>query len=82
MRHDCKAKDLETDFEAEAQLIAIRLLESIPDLRKTLVEDVHAAYDGDPAAKNLDEILFCYPGRLGDHRLPDRARAATGWGSR
>ena len=62
LRHDCKAKDLETDFEAEAQLIAIRLLESIPELRKTLVEDVQAAYDGDPAAKNLDEIIFCYPG--------------------
>jgi serine O-acetyltransferase len=62
LRHDCKAKDMETDFEAEAQLITIRLLESIPDLRKTLVEDVHAAFDGDPAAKNLDEILFCYPG--------------------
>src|SRR3954452_14767475 len=56
LRHDCNAKDMETDFEAEAQLIAIRLLESLPELRKTLVEDVHAAFDGDPAAKNLDEI--------------------------
>lgn len=62
LRHDCKARDLETDFEANAQLITIRLLELIPDLRKTLVEDVRAAFDGDPAAKNLDEILFCYPG--------------------
>jgi len=62
LRHDCKAKDLETDFEAEAQQIAIRFLESIPALRLTLAEDVQAAYDGDPAAKNLDEILFCYPG--------------------
>ena len=62
LRHDCKARDLETDFEAEAQAIAIRLLESLPDLRKTLADDVHAAFDGDPAAKNLDEILFCYPG--------------------
>src|SRR3954468_5327108 len=61
-RHDCKARELETDFEAEAQLIAIRLLESLPALRQTLAEDVQAAYDGDPAAKNLDEILFCYPG--------------------
>ena len=32
-RHDCKARDLETDFEAEAQVIAIRLLETIPELR-------------------------------------------------
>ncbi|MBV8232046.1 MAG: serine acetyltransferase, partial [Planctomycetaceae bacterium] len=61
-RHDCKTSELETDFEAEAQLIAIRLLESIPALRKTLSEDVTAAYQGDPAAKNLDEIIFCYPG--------------------
>src|SRR3954465_2818389 len=36
LRHDCKAHDLETDFEAEAQLIAIRLLEAIPQIRKTL----------------------------------------------
>jgi serine O-acetyltransferase len=62
LRHDCKARDLETDFEAEAQVIAIRLLESLPDLRKSLADDVHAAFEGDPAAKNLDEILFCYPG--------------------
>ncbi len=62
LRHDCRSGDLETDFEAEAQLIAIRLLESIPAQRRTLAEDVQAAFQGDPAAKNLDEIIFCYPG--------------------
>src|SRR3954447_16336119 len=62
LRHDCKAQELETDFEADAQLIAIRLLESLPALRRVLAEDVQAAFDGDPAAKGLDEILFCYPG--------------------
>src|SRR3954471_18161670 len=61
-RHDCSARDLETDFEAEGQLIAIGLLESLIDLRKILTEDVQATYEGDPAAKNLDEIIFCYPG--------------------
>ncbi len=61
-RHDCRAVDLETDFEAEAQLIAIRLLEAIPELRNVLADDVQAAFDGDPAAKSLDEIVFCYPG--------------------
>src|ERR1700723_2673766 len=50
LRHDCKARDLETDFEAEAQLIAIRLLESLTDLRKVLTDDVQAAFEGDPAA--------------------------------
>jgi serine O-acetyltransferase len=62
LRHDCKARELETDFEADAQLIAIRLLDSLIDLRKILAEDVQAAFDGDPAAKNVDEIIFCYPG--------------------
>ncbi len=62
LRHDCRAIDLETDFDAEAQLVAIRLLEMIPELRKVLGDDVQAAYDGDPAAKSLDEIVFCYPG--------------------
>jgi serine O-acetyltransferase len=62
LRHDCKARDLETDFESEAQLVAVRLLESLVDLRKILAEDVQAAFEGDPAAKNLDEIIFCYPG--------------------
>jgi serine O-acetyltransferase len=61
-RHDCKARDLEVDFEAEAQLIAVRLLESLTELRKVLTDDVQAAFEGDPAAKNLDEIIFCYPG--------------------
>ena len=62
LRHDCKSKDLETDFEAEAQVLAVRVLESIPELGRVLADDVRAAYDGDPAAKNLDEIIFCYPG--------------------
>jgi serine O-acetyltransferase len=62
LRHDCRARDLETDFEAEAQQITLRFLESIPQLRRVLADDVQAAYDGDPAAKGLDEIIFCYPG--------------------
>ena len=37
-------------------------LQKIPGLRKMLSLDVEAAFDGDPAAKSLDEIIFCYPG--------------------
>jgi serine O-acetyltransferase len=62
LRHESGFRDLETDFEAEAREIAGRLLESIPELRTTLAEDVQAAYDGDPAAKGFDEIILCYPG--------------------
>jgi serine O-acetyltransferase len=52
----------ETDHEAKGQAIAIEFLRSLPRLRRTLVWDVRAAYDGDPACKNLDEVIFCYPG--------------------
>ncbi len=50
------------DYESRAQEIVVRFLDTIPDLRHTLAEDVQAAYDGDPAAKSLVEIVFCYPG--------------------
>lgn len=50
------------DFEALGQEKTIRFLQTIPSLRRTLAYDVQAAYDGDPAAGSLDEIIFCYPG--------------------
>ena len=31
-------------------------------IRRLLATDVQAAYDGDPAAQNADEIVCCYPG--------------------
>jgi serine O-acetyltransferase len=36
----------------------------LPELRAILIEDVQAAYDGDPAATSLDEIVLAYPGLL------------------
>lgn len=42
--------------------ICLKLLESIPELRRKLILDVYAAYDGDPAAKSYNEIVFSYPG--------------------
>ncbi len=44
-----------------AEQIAERLLEKLPEIRRLLKLDVQAAYDGDPAAKSLDEIILCYP---------------------
>jgi len=38
------------------------LLEAIPDLRRSMKLDIQAAYDGDPAAKSLDEVVLSYPG--------------------
>ena len=39
-----------------------RLLNAIPDIREMAKRDIHAAFEGDPAALNLDEIVLSYPG--------------------
>ncbi len=36
----------------------------LPVLRQLLDTDIKAAYEGDPAARSLDEVLVCYPGIL------------------
>jgi serine O-acetyltransferase len=36
----------------------------LPDIRRLLDSDVLAAYQGDPAATSVDEVLLCYPGVL------------------
>ena len=63
LQHDCaQPLDPDADIEGQAQLKAIQFLEMLPAIRTTLAADARAAFDGDPAARNLDEILFCYPG--------------------
>jgi len=41
--------------------IARELLECIPEIRRRVSADVQAAYEGDPAAKSLEEIILSYP---------------------
>lgn len=48
-----------------AQAITARLLEALPDLRAALGRDVRAAFESDPAASGVDEIVACYPGLYG-----------------
>lgn len=58
---DCE--DAETvDFEAMGQAVAIDFLQRLPTIRRVLATDVQAAFEGDPACKNVDEVIFCYPG--------------------
>lgn len=52
----------EIDFEALGQEKAIQFLETLPDIREILASDAEAAFEGDPAAKHIDEIICCYPG--------------------
>lgn len=56
---DCEDPDVCT---AEAVGITRQFCTRIPAIRDALALDAQAAYDGDPAAKGIDEILYCYPG--------------------
>jgi serine O-acetyltransferase len=48
--------------QRRARLITRRLLDALPDIRALLGKDVLAAFESDPAATGIDEIVACYPG--------------------
>lgn len=64
----CHASESESSqaspCEEEARRLATLFLAKLPELRSLLIDDVQAAYDGDPAASNLDEVILAYPGLL------------------
>lgn len=41
--------------------VVLRLLERIPEVRRVLNMDVVAAFEGDPAASSIEEVVFSYP---------------------
>ncbi|MBW7901710.1 MAG: serine acetyltransferase [Rhodocyclaceae bacterium] len=59
-RHHGEANDSEEQAVAIVRIFAGQL----PQVRAVLDSDVEAAYDGDPAARSVDEVLLCYPGIL------------------
>jgi serine O-acetyltransferase len=62
IRHECRRlNSLCTRCLDRGQKESLAFLRKIPHLRRMLAGDVQAAYDGDPAAKSLDEIIFSYP---------------------
>lgn len=42
--------------------LTLEFLNQIPNVRNSIEKDLQAAYDGDPAAYNFDEIIISYPG--------------------
>jgi serine O-acetyltransferase len=48
--------------ERQATECAEEFISRLPAVREVLATDVRAAYDGDPAARCYDEIIFSYPG--------------------
>lgn len=59
--HCDNAADTRRCLQEEAEKIAENIILMLPKLRKILSTDVQAAFDGDPAAANLGEVIDCYP---------------------
>jgi serine O-acetyltransferase len=79
IRHECRRRQMVcTSCSERGQKEAVTLLSKLKGLKKILTEDVRAAYQGDPAAKSFDEIIFSYPSILAiltyrvAHELHDR----------
>lgn len=51
----------EPDAAAKARIHAMSLLEALPTVRSIVQTDVAAAYEGDPAARSVEEIILAYP---------------------
>ena len=67
--------DATEDHTVEARPKALRVTREfaarLPQIAALLESDVRAAYQGDPAAKSIDEVRFCYPGitAITHHRI-------------
>ncbi len=58
------APDSTAEHRHDARALCTRFLRQLPRIRELLLTDVQAAFEGDPAATNLDEIILAYPGLL------------------
>ena len=61
-RHTCKTADENCDCRARAATVAGEVLAELPVIRDVMKTDVQAAYEGDPAARNKQEVIMSYPG--------------------
>ena len=55
-------EEKQDELGVQAEKICTGFFEKLPDIQGTLLKDVQAGFDGDPAAKSKEEIIFSYPG--------------------
>jgi serine O-acetyltransferase len=63
LRHDCFRYGQDClECGEKGNQSALAVMDAIPSIRQLLATDVRAVFNGDPAAKSYDEIIFSYPG--------------------
>ena len=61
-RYTCTTMSETCDCHAKAATVAGEILNELPGIRDLMKDDVQAAYAGDPAARNKQEVIMSYPG--------------------
>ncbi len=51
----------EDDTAAEAASLALKFIDTLPEIKRLLYTDVEAMFNNDPAVRNYGEVIFCYP---------------------
>ncbi len=54
--------DISEADAAQALSVTRQFAQTLPRIRSLIDTDIQAAYQGDPAARSVDEVLVCYPG--------------------
>ena len=56
---------------SQAEKLSEAFISTLPEMRCLLATDAEAAYNDDPAAQNINEVIFCYPGfrAIGNYRI-------------
>lgn len=64
LRYDERYRNYrESDLNDIANDLTLKFMRTLPKIREYMETDIQAAFDGDPAAVNKDEIIFTYPGQ-------------------
>lgn len=61
----------EEQILSQAKKLSEAFISTLPEMRCLLATDAEATYNGDPAAQNINEVIFCYPGfrAIGNYRI-------------
>ena len=62
LKYTAKEENDVEKLTEQAEKDTVTFLKKIPDVRAMLETDLEAAFQGDPAAKYIDEIILSYPG--------------------
>lgn len=64
----------EEKISEQAKRLSEAFIKTLPEIREILATDAEATFNGDPAAQNVGEVIFCYPGfrAIVDYRIAHR----------